>query len=81
MYLCVLVYLCSHVSVWGYARGSQRTEEGTRSAAAGVSEVVSSQHGCWEPNSGPLQEQCMLQTAEPNLQPLHTLTTNSQTRV
>jgi len=29
--------------------------------------------GCWELNSGPLEEQSVLLTAEPSLQPLYTL--------
>lgn len=29
--------------------------------------------GCWEPNSGPLQEQYMLLTTEPALQPKNIL--------
>ena len=29
--------------------------------------------GCWELNSGPLEEQSMLLTSEPSLQPLQTV--------
>lgn len=31
--------------------------------------VVSTQHGCWDPNSGPPKEECRLLTMDPYLQP------------
>lgn len=36
-------------------------------------QLWTSWHGCWELNSGPLQEQCMFLIAEPSLQPLRSV--------
>jgi hypothetical protein len=42
---------------------------GTEYHIAGVTVSSESAHGCWEPNSGPLEEQQGLLTAKPPFQP------------
>lgn len=49
---------------------SQRFEEGIESPETGVTDVFN-----WEPNPGPLEEQQLLVTAEPALQPLTLIAT------
>ena len=43
--------------------------EGVRSSEAGVTGSGESPCGCWELNPDPLEEQSVLLTAEPTLQP------------
>ena len=60
--------VCVHLSLWVH----QNPEEGTASpgaAATGGWQAWSVWHGCWELNSGPQEEQCVLLTTEPSLQP------------
>ena len=44
-------------------------EEGVISSGAAVTDRHELSCGCWELNSGPLQEQLVLSTTEPSLQP------------
>jgi hypothetical protein len=43
---------------------------GVRSAGTGITDSCDLLCGCWELNPGPLEEQPVLLTAEPSLQPL-----------
>ena len=55
-----LVYVCEYTSLQTYQeRASDLVTEGWELAC-----------GCWELNSGPLEEQSVLLTTEPSLQPL-----------
>ena len=56
------VCMCLHVCTPQVCRSSQRSEFG-----------FELQYGYWELNPGPLQEQQVLLTAEPSLQPPHEL--------
>ena len=54
-------FACIGTHVW-------RSEEGIRSPETGVTGGCEPPCRCWEPNSGPLQEQQMLLTAKPSFQ-------------
>ena len=59
----IIYLLCIHYSVYVYAC---RPEEGTPDL---ITDGCEPPCGCWELNSGPLEEQAMLLTSEPSLQP------------
>ena len=46
-----------------------KPEEGVRTSGTGVMDGCRLPCGCWELNSGPLEEQPVLLTTEPSLQP------------
>jgi hypothetical protein len=52
-----------------HAGGLWRPEEGIRSPGPGVRDGCEPPYGCKESNPGPLQEQPVLLTSEPSLQP------------
>jgi hypothetical protein len=47
----------------------QRPEEGSETPGTGVTGGCEPPWGCWELNTGPLEEQPVLLTTEPSLQP------------
>ena len=61
VYECLNVCKCTHV-----VHCPQRSEEGV---GTGVTDTCQLPCGCWESNPGSLQEQSMLLTTEPSLQP------------
>lgn len=50
-------------------RCPQRPEQGIGSPDTGVTDTCELPHGCWESNLGSPQEQHMLSTTSPHLQP------------
>ena len=77
--LCLFLDLSICTSVLSVCMCMQHThvlclltsEEGVRSPGSRVTGGCESQHGCLEYNSGPLEEQRVLLTAQPFLQPLY----------
>jgi len=68
VYECFYLYVCMHVHpvcAWCL----RRSEEGIRSPGTGDKEGCEPPCGFWELNLGPLQEQQVLLTTEPSLQP------------
>lgn len=63
MYVYVYVFVCF------YAVCIQMPMEARVDIGAGVIGVCSTSRECWELNSGPQQEQCMLLIIEPPFQP------------
>jgi hypothetical protein len=75
MQICVCVCVC--VREREREKGREREREGEREYVAfpgtEVTDNCELSHGCWELNPGPLEEQPVLLTAEPSLQPLEFL--------
>lgn len=67
-YYCVSVCICVCMS-WVWEQSPAEARRGCESLGAGVTMVMSFWHRCWEPNSGPLQEQCVFLTTELPPQP------------
>lgn len=68
LHLCVCVPVC--VCVFNVCKCLWRLEKGIQSCGAGVNRWLwAIQHGYWELNLGPLQEQPALLTTEPSLPP------------
>ena len=62
-FIYLFVYLlCIQYSVCVYAAGQKRAPDP-------ITDDCEPPCGCWELNSGPLEEQAMLLTSEPSLQP------------
>lgn len=57
--------LVCHLQAWS----SLRTEKGVRAPGTGVTHDCEPPCGCWDSNPGPLEEQLVLLTTEPSLQP------------
>lgn len=66
MYGCFTYFCASTTGIPGVCGGQ---EEGTRSSEIGVTDGSEPLYGCWQFNLGPLEEQPVLLTAEPHLQP------------
>jgi len=60
---------CLLASLTVYFVHTSPTEEDIRSSRTGVSGGCEPPHGCWELNPGPLEEQPVLLTTDPSLQP------------
>lgn len=71
--VCVYVCSCVHGCLWNTDEGIRCSGWTWRSKWWGTV-----WRGCWEPNSKLLQEQQMLWTAEPSLQPLKNSTTTTK---
>ena len=54
---------------------------GIRSPGTGVTDSCELPYGCWELNPGPLEEQSVLLTAEPFLQPQKIFSTKSYKKI
>jgi hypothetical protein len=81
-YICIYIYICTHththiyiytyiyvcVCVCVYVYGSCLQTHQKR-ASDPITDGCESPCGCWELNSGPLEEQSVLLTTEPSLQP------------
>ena len=72
-YYCLLMFLNYLFLLVSYLHTCvqylQRPEEGIRSLGTGVTGGCELPCGCWELNPGPLEEQPVLVTTEPSLQP------------
>ena len=72
-FCCIYSTSVHHMHAWRLCG----TEEGIRSSGTTPRDGCEPPHGCWEPHSGPLQEQQVLLPAEPSLHPWRTLLTFS----